>query len=365
MTALEALIREEIHHHGPISLARYWTLALAHPVHGYYRKQDPLGAAGDFVTAPEISQMFGELIGLWIAATAEMQGLRAPLRLVELGPGRGTLMADALRALRAVPAFRDGLTVDLVETSPALRKAQEAALAASGATLRWHEHIGALPPGPAFTIANEFLDALPVRQYLRVEGGFAERLIGLVEAEDGPRLGFSASSVVLPLDSFAEPFRRAAIGSIVEISEPRERVVTEVAARIAETGGAALFIDYGHALSAAGDTFQAMRAHGFADPFAAPGDADLTTQVDFEPLLRAARVGGALGFGPVTQRDFLLGLGIETRARRLIAGTPSARGSIEAALARLTDPAPTGMGALFKVMAVLPKGAPPPPGFAP
>ncbi|MCJ2083584.1 class I SAM-dependent methyltransferase [Methylobacterium sp. J-090] len=353
-TPLFAILREEILATGPIPLARYMDLCLGHPVHGYYRTRDPLGASGDFTTAPEISQMFGELIGIWIAATWGAMGAPADLVLVELGPGRGTLMADALRALaRAAPTLRPAL--HLVETSPVLRAAQAERL--SGFAPTWHEGLATLPPGPALVVANEFFDALPVRQFQRTERGWHERCVGL--SPEGDRLAFGLS---------AEPDPRidahAPVGVTLTLPGAALDIVRTLARRLARDRGALLAIDYGHARPGFGDSLQAVAQHRFVDPLAAPGEADLTTHVDFSALARAASAEGARVHGPIDQRDFLQALGLRERAEHLSTkATPQQAVRIAAAVARLTDPTRRGMGSLFKVMAVSDPALPALPGF--
>ena len=358
-TPLFPLIAREIRDGGPIPLDRYMALCLAHPVHGYYRTRDPLGPGGDFVTAPEISQMFGELIGVWIAATRAAMlaaGLSStePLRLVELGPGRGTLMADAQRALRAA-APDAAFDLHLVETSPALRAVQGTRLAAAAPT--WHDAVATLPDGPAIVVANEFLDALPVRQFERTAAGWCERLIGL--APDGTRLVRGLAP---------EPDRRIAeeapVGVVMTLPGAALDTVRTLARRIVRDGGALLAIDYGHVRPGFGDTLQAVAAHRFVDPLSTPGEADLTVHVDFPALARAAAAEGARIHGPVDQRAFLLGLGLAARADRLRQrASPAQAADIDAAQARLTDPGRGGMGSLFKVLCASHPGLADLPGF--
>ena len=340
---------------GPIPLSHYMALALGHPEHGYYMTRDPLGARGDFITAPEISQMFGELIGLWLAEAWTAQGAPAPFMLAELGPGRGTLMADALRAMRAVPGMTDAAEIHFVETSPVLREAQRERVPRA----TWHERIDTLPAGPFFLIANEFFDALPVVQYQRTERGWCERYVGLAEDRLVPVL----APVPLADDTSLPPAIRAApTGAIAEISPASPAIAQAIATRIAAQGGAALIVDYGHARSAPGDTLQALRGHQYADPFDTPGEADLTAHVDFEALASAVRAGGAAAHGPVEQGRFLTALGIEARAAALrLRATATQARDIDAGLRRLT--APGEMGSLFKVLGIVPRGTPAPAGF--
>lgn len=350
MTPLARLIAERIRETGPISVADYMAECLLHPVHGYYTTREPFGAAGDFTTAPEISQMFGELFGLALAQAWADRGAPAPFILAEPGPGRGTLMADVLRATRGVPGFHDALRLVLVETSPRLRALQAERLADHRP--HWVDRIEDLPEGPLFLIGNEFLDALPIRQFLRSPEGWRERLVGLIDGA----LAFGLSEP-LPQVPDTPAFRHAPEGALVEDSLPARQAVAEVTRRIARHGGVAYWIDYGGWRSQ-GDTLQALRQHAFDDPLAHPGEADLTAHVDFEPLAALAPAWAHDTQGAVLRR-----LGIEARAERLSRGLTGARlDSHRAALRRLTDPAE--MGSLFKVLAVTSASAPPPPGFA-
>ena len=343
MTALVAMLREIIRQEGPIGIDRYMALALGHPVHGYYMTRDPLGAAGDFTTAPEISQMFGELLGLWAAEIWAAMGRPDRVALVELGPGRGTLMADALRAARVRPDFAAALSVHLVETSPVLRQRQRSTLAQSGVPVAWHAALSGVPPGAAIVLANEFLDALPIRQFVREDDGWHERLIGL-GAEDAFVFGLAA----LPDREIAAS---GGIGDVVEIAAAALSTAREIALRLAAEGGAALVIDYGRSRSAAGATLQAVRGHHPVDPLAAPGEADLTAHIDFEAIGRAASRAGAIVHGPAGQGEFLRALGINLRAESLKQGrAPADVAAVDAAVARLTGSRDGEMGALFKVL---------------
>ena len=354
---LRALIAREIRAGGPIGLDRYMALCLSHPRHGYYATRDPLGRSGDFTTAPEISQMFGELIGAWAAAVLAAMTSAAPGArpgLVELGPGRGTLMDDALRALRAAGAEFD---LHLVETSPVLRRIQAERLTAAAPT--FHDSVASLPDAPLLVLANEFFDALPARQFVRTARGWCERRVGLAPQGEGLAFG---------LDPEPDPGIEAEAPEGAVLTLPRQAlaVTRDLARRIAARGGALLAIDYGHDRPGFGDTFQALAGHRFADPLARPGEADLTTHVDFAALARAAAAEGAAVHGPVTQRDFLRALGLDQRAERLsLRATPSQAEAIEAARLRLTDPDPRGMGALFKVLCASHPALGPPPAFPP
>ena len=335
-------------------LDEYMRLCLGHPEHGYYVTRDPLGAAGDFITAPEISQMFGEMLGAWAAAV--WQGMGAPGRFVlaELGPGRGTLMRDVLRAGGVLAGFSAAAEVWLVETSPALRARQAEVLA--GAAPRWAARVGDLPPGPLILLANEFLDALPIGQFQRTDAAWRARQVVL--AGDGLGFGWGPP---LPLPLVERRFGAVADGTVVEVGLGAEAVAAGLGARIAAQGGAALFIDYG-AWAGTGDTLQAVRRHARADPLLAPGEADLTAHVRFRALAEAARPAAAHGCVP--QGVFLERLGIAERARRLARGREAAVvDGIAGALRRLTHP--SEMGNLFQVLALTPEDAPVPPGFAP
>ncbi|WP_311275383.1 SAM-dependent methyltransferase [Methylobacterium sp. WCS2018Hpa-22] len=355
-TPLFVEIRDEIVEAGPMSLARYMALCLGHPIHGYYRTRDPLGARGDFVTAPEISQMFGELIGIWIAVTWASMGGPSDLVLTELGPGRGTLMADALRALgRAAPDFQPA--VHLVETSPLLRAAQASRLGAVSPT--WHDGIETLPEGPMIVVANEFFDALPVRQFQRTERGWCERLVGL--SPDGGRLTFG-----LAAEPDCEISAPAPVGVLMTVPAPALDIARNLSRRIVAQGGALLAIDYGHVRPGFGDTFQAVSAHRFADPLLSPGEADLTTHVDFAALGRAARGEGARIDGPLEQGAFLLNLGLRQRADRLKVGASRAQAdAVDTAFHRLTASGKRGMGSLFQAIGIADPRLPVLSGFNP
>jgi NADH dehydrogenase [ubiquinone] 1 alpha subcomplex assembly factor 7 len=357
MTKLADHLAECIRLDGPMPISRFMAMALGHPRWGYYTSRDPFGRAGDFITAPEVSQMFGELIGLWCAERWQALGRPEPFNLVELGPGRGTLMADALRAGAALPGFNQSAQVHLVETSPVLRAAQKKAIGERPAS--WHGHIADLPTGPTITIANEFFDALPIRQFQRGEDGWHERMVGCKNGQLCLLLDPSGT----PTAPLAAAIRNAPNGAIVEVSAARTDAMKALAQNLASQGGATLVIDYGHGRSAAGDTLQAMQAHAFVDMLEAPGAADLTAHVDFQALGEAARQAGAQTFGPVSQASFLKQLGIAARAAILQQNATEAQAqAVGAALHRLTDQ--DQMGQLFKVMAITPAGNDAPPGFA-
>lgn len=341
---------------GPLSIAQFMTIALHDPDAGYYATHNPLGT--DFVTAPEITQAFGELVGLWCAQAWHDQGKPPRARLVELGPGRGTLMADVLRAARLMPEFLAALEVVLVENSAVLSGAQKEALAKCGHPVRWVTDIGALEHDRAlFVIANEFFDALPVRQFVWTDKGWCERVVA---STDGRTLSFALAAAPALL---SVPVERGepGTGAVYEMCPAAIAIVEDVARGIARHGGAALFIDYGYAGGGFGETLQAIRENAFVDVLASPGEADISAHVDFSALARAARAGGAEAFGPVPQGEFLLSLGIRAREKALLRAQRGGMGSL--GVKRLVDP--DQMGTLFKALAVLPKRASPPPGFAP
>lgn len=354
MTALLNFIRETILIDGPISVERYMTLCLAR----YYGSRDPLGSAGDFTTAPEISQMFGELIGLWMAEIWRLMGEPPRAYWVELGPGRGTLSSDALRAARLLPEFLNGLDVHLVETSPVLRNMQKEVLSGTGKAVEWHDSVRSLPDdGPLLVVANEFFDALPVQQYVADKGQWHQRCVGLAEDEKTLRFGlFPSSGVTLPL-----PPKE---GETCEVPASGIALMGELARRIARQGGVALVIDYGYAGPSYGDSLQALRHHAYADVLSMPGEADLTTHVGFQYLADAAYAGGTITHGLSTQRDFLRQLGIDVRAASLAKAAPAEAEAIFAAAARLTGEGRRNMGELFKVMAVSSPRLPEVPGLA-
>ena len=341
---------------GPMSIADFMTLALHDPNLGYYAAHDPIGSLGDFITAPEVSQMFGELLGLWIVQAWRDQGSPSLCRLVELGPGRGTLTADALRAARLDPAFLSSIEVVLIESSPRLCAAQAETLKDCGKDIRWFERFdGSLVNRPLFVLANEFFDALPIRQYVMTDRGWCERMIGL-DAEGN--LVFALSPVPVQLVVPSER-GRPEIGAVYETCPMGEAIVGQVAQTIAKQGGAALIVDYGYgANSGFGETLQAVSQHKYANILDTPGDVDLSTHVDFAALARAAARVGAKAHGPVEQGEFLRRLGIIQRAEAL---SHNDLHTVDAELRRLIDP--DEMGRLFKAFTILPKTAPKPEGF--
>lgn len=359
MSSLKESISRHIRAHGSMSLAQYMSEALMHPTHGYYTNEQVFGAKGDFITAPEVSQIFGELIGLWAADLWQRAGAPSPFQFVEMGPGRGTLMADALRATRVAPGFHAAMHLSFIEAAPQLRLRQAEALAPTGMAPSWYDGLGDVPDeGPALILANEFFDALPIRQYVFEDGKWMERRVTL-DSQDALAYthapGHPAESC-LPADPPRE-------GDILETCMSGISVMRVIAERLLSTGGAALIIDYGYVTPAYGDTFQALLRHRYADPLAEPGLADLTAHVNFAHLARVARDLGLGVHGPVDQGAFLANLGIETRTRQLLAAATSERQreSIAEGSRRLADA--RQMGTLFKAMAVTAPGWPLPAGF--
>jgi NADH dehydrogenase [ubiquinone] 1 alpha subcomplex assembly factor 7 len=361
MTPLEEVLARRIRTQGPLTVAEFMAEALGHPEYGYYATRDPLGRRGDFTTAPEISQVFGELIGLWCVDLWDRAGRPAPFILAELGPGRGTLMADALRAARVMPEFLAALRLHLVETSPVLRQVQHRTLKRYAPS--WHDSIASLPDGPLLVIANEFIDALPIRQLVKTDAGWREKLVGLSAEADA--LAFALAPGATPAIALvAAELCDAPPGSVCEISPAGLAIADGLARRIVADGGAALIIDYGHVRRACGDTLQAVRRHKRHDVLATPGEADLTAHVDFAALAETAAALGASIWGPVTQGAFLHSLGLAARSERLLEGaTPGQAADIGAASRRLIDPAE--MGTLFKVLCIAAPDLPMPAGFPP
>ncbi len=330
MTPLEKIIGEIIAAEGPMPIDRYVGLCLGHPVHGYYMSRDPFGEHGDFMPAPEISQIFGEWIGVWCAAAWDAVGRPAQFNLVELGPGRGTLMADILKAAKVMPGFREAARIHLVEMSPTLRKLQKEKL--GNAT--WHESIASIPGGSMLLIANEFFDAIPVRQFEKRHDKWLERCVG---AEG---IGFMPAALDNAL---------GANGDVIEFAPQRIDIAREIGQRLAKYKGCALVIDYGHLQTAPGDTLQAVRAHEYVDVTDQPGESDITSHVDFEALAKAFSQGGAAVPLAITQRAFLLAMGLEQRAAILSSkADANSREILARAVARLAGE--TEMGNLFKVM---------------
>ena len=359
--ALANKIARRIRAEGPLSLAAYMAIALHDPELGYYATRRPLGGAGDFVTAPEISQLFGELIGLWCVVVWEQIGRPDPVIVAELGPGSGMLAGDLLRAAAAVPEFRRAMRLYLVEASPVLREEQRRRLAFAEPV--WLNRVAELPAGPALIVGNEFLDALPIRQLVRGNSHWAERMVALDRADrlvfaDGPEN--PALSLLAPeaLRDPAEP------GAVFELCPSALALGTVLGARLARDPGAVLLIDYGHSPSRLGASLRALSHHHPADPLASPGSADLSAHVDFAAFADAARAAGAEAYGPVPQGRFLDALDISARLAALSGrATPAQRRQLDTGVERLLDPAQ--MGDLFKAVALVSPRLPTPIGFEP
>ncbi|TPN13803.1 class I SAM-dependent methyltransferase [Mesorhizobium sp. B2-1-3] len=352
MTRLKARIVDLIEATGPIPVNEYMALCLFDPEAGYYTTREPFGAAGDFITAPEISQMFGELVAVWLYQAWLAVGRPTPVTIGEIGPGRGTLMKDMLRTLsRLEPALANDAAFAMIETSPRLTEVQKQTLGATPFSIRWHETIDTLPPQPLFIVGNELFDAIPIRQFVRTGTGWRERVVGLDGADN---LCFFAGAgsldpTLLPADAGEAPQ-----GAIVELAPARSALMATIAERMAAHGGSGLFVDYGHLRPGVGDTLQALRRHDHEDVLANPGEADLTSHVDFAALAGVVRAHG-LDAHLSTQGDFLLGLGILERAGRLGAdASQAARDKIAGDVERLAGP--QAMGDLFKVLAIMPRG---------
>ncbi|MEN9874049.1 MAG: hypothetical protein RL186_946 [Pseudomonadota bacterium] len=340
-TALEARLAQVIARQGPMGVDVFMAQALYDPHLGYYTTQMPLGARGDFVTAPDISQMFGELIGLWLAQSWLDLGSPSPCHLIELGPGQGTWMADILRVGARVKGFTAAMQVHLIEANPHLQASQATRLAAHNP--HWHTDLGQVPEGPTLLIANEFLDCLPIRQFVRSEEGWREKQVGL--GGDG-RLCFGLSPLVATPPKSARP--DDPLGATREVAQALPALVDQVAQRLSAHVGRALFLDYGDVSGQAGDTLQALHRHEKVSPLDHIGQADLTAHVDFAALLALAEEARLVAQGPVSQRQFLMGLGIEARAQALMQANPASANDVQMAVERLVGEA--HMGTLFKAV---------------
>lgn len=351
VNALKRKILKLIEAQGPLTVAQYMAIALGDPEHGYYMRRDPLGR--DFITAPEVSQIFGELIGFFFMQAWEDRGRPTEFQLVELGPGRGTLMADMMRAAAKVrPEFVHAARIALVETSPTLRAKQADTLAAL--PVNWVSRFDDVPAdGPLFLVANEFFDALPIHQFMKGERGWHERMV----THDGDDLRFAPTPDTVPPSVIPASVRDAPKGSMIEVNAGATELVRRIASRIADAGGVALIIDYGHVTTAVGDTLQAVKNNAFTDPLAEPGEADLTAHVDFQALAQAAGEGGALTPIIPVQGEFLEALGIHARAHRLKRDNPERTSEIDSAVERLISP--QQMGTLFKALAIHEQMTPP------
>jgi len=351
VSSLKEKLKRAIALTGPISVAEYMAQCLLDPEYGYYTTREPFGTQGDFITAPEVSQMFGELIGVWIFTAWQAAGSPAQPVVAEIGPGRGTLMKDLLRAVsRLDPGFVRQTRFALVEASPRLVEVQKATLANSSASPEWYSRFEDLPEAPLFIVGNELFDALPIRQFVKTPSGWREHMVGL---DQNGELAFfagvaSLDAALLPADAATAPE-----GAIFETAPAREALMDDIAVRLKQHGGAGLFIDYGFDKTAVGDTLQAMKSHAYDDVLANPGEADITSHVDFDALARISRRHG-LAYTLTTQGEFLLQLGLLERAGQLGAGKPvEVQESIRDAVERLA--APDQMGTLFKVLTVTAK----------
>ncbi len=358
-TPLALKLKARIWRDGPITVEQYMMACLYDAEHGYYVHRPAIGADGDFITAPEISQTFGELIGLWVAVVWQQMREPTAFNLVEFGPGRGTMLRDALRSLRAVPRAQKATRVLLVESNAALRAAQARTLDGLLTPVAWIDRLAQVATAdlPTIMLGNEFLDTAPVEQFVRTRSGWVDRRVG---RDAAGRLTFTAGPVA-PVNVTAkldQRFPAAAIGAIGELQAFDHELM---AALTLPSPRVALFIDYGHARSGVGDTLQAVRKHGYEHPLTSPGEADLTAQVDFQQITDAIAAARLAVDGPTTQAEFLGSLGIMERASRLMAANPGKAAQIEAGVARLMSP--TGMGSRFKAIGLRSPTLPPLPGF--
>lgn len=351
-TPLAEKIKAIIAVHGPISVTDYFALCLADPDYGYYKTRDPFGRSGDFVTAPEVSQLFGEMVGVFLVQAWEKHlKPRRNVRIAEIGPGRGTMMADILRVMRKLaPDLYEAAMIHLVETSPTLRAIQQTTLGAHGDKIAWHDSFDEIPSGFLLLAANEFFDAVPIRQFVKTQTGFRERLVGI----DGDgELAFTVGAGSVDPALLPTGHQTAPAGVIAEVAPARAAIMQMLSDRLFDGGGTAVIIDYGHLAEGFGDTLQAVFKHALDLPLAHPGEADLTSHVDFATLAEVALARSIAVNGMMTQREFLLRLGIIERAGALGRDKgPAEQETIRAAVERLAGNGPDQMGALFKVMAV-------------
>lgn len=350
MTPLEKKIRSLIEAQGPMPVAEYMSVCLFDPENGYYTTSQPIGLQGDFVTAPEISQMFGELVAVWLIAAWTAGGRPRNPVICEIGAGRGTLMRDIVRTVGQLsPGMLENAAIRIVETSPRLQKEQQQTLADTGVNVRWHQAIDELPHQPLYVVANELFDAIPVRQLVCSERGWVERCVGI---NKNGALEFVASGLSIPGDVLPAGHAQQSVGAIFEHAPARAAMMTGLAARIAYDGGGGIFFDYGHTETGFGDTLQAVRGHKMVDVFDRPGEADITSHVDFRELALAAYREG-LSARLMEQGRFLVKMGLVERAGQLGAGKPKAeQEGLKAAVERLAGA--DGMGTLFKCLAVYP-----------
>lgn len=347
-TPLLAKLKKRIAATGPLSVADYMSACLADPDHGYYTTKEPFGEMGDFTTAPEVSQMFGELIGAFCLQARDLLQLDEPFQLVELGPGRGTLMADFLRMVALQPSFIEKANLNLVEMSPRLREKQADTLKSTPLVPTFRDMFSDVPEGPLIVIANEFFDALPIHQFIKTELGWRERMVGL---GDEGHLSFGIGVAQLEQTALPSFAAQAPRDAVLETQPSANAIAAQISDRIARFGGLAVFIDYGYTKTALGDTLQALHKHTYDDVFAHPGAADITAHVNFEALARSASEAGAHVYAPLSQGDFLVKLGLLERAGTLGHGKdPKTQDGIRDAVERLA--APDQMGDLFKVLAI-------------
>lgn len=350
-TELGEKIKAIIRANGPISVTDYFALCLADPEHGYYKTRQPFGRGGDFVTAPEVSQLFGEMLGIFMVHAWQRHNTPAHVRLVEIGPGRGTMMADMLRVIsRLAPSLYGTMTVHMIETSEKLQAVQRESLALHAPKVSWHDGFEDVPSGFTLLAANELFDAIPIRQFVKTSTGFRERLVGL---DAGDELGFIAGIATLDPASLPGPPQSLPEGTICEIAPARQAVMSTLCDRLRIHGGSAVIIDYGHMVSNFGDTLQAVRRHDYDPPLAHPGEADLTSHVDFQNLAETAVAFGVKVNGCMHQGDFLALLGLMERAASLGQNkSPAVQHDIQTAVERLAGAGEGRMGELFKVLVV-------------
>jgi len=359
--SLTSRLQRQIHQDGPMSVARYMTICLLDPSHGYYPTRDPIGAGADFITAPEVSQMFGELIGVWLAANWQKMDQPKTINLVEAGPGKGSMMSDILRASAAVPEFSQALHIHLIEASAALVAVQAKTLGSFTQPISWTDHLSDTGSGPLMLVANEYVDCLPVRQFIRKPDHWHERLIGLDEAGEFQFILDPSPLAAKDIELIAPELRNAAQDTLVEV-RPSLAALFDPLAKRAETDPVmALFIDYGPAISETGDSFQAISKHKKVNPLRLSGEVDLTARVDFAELGRAARTAGFEVSAPITQGQWLQKMGLLERAAVLAAKSSQTRNKIARQVHRLSDA--REMGELFKFLAVWSPGLSKPAGF--
>lgn len=350
-TPLGRKIIDLIRLNGPISVAEYFALCLGDPEYGYYRTREPFGARGDFTTAPEISQLFGELIGIFLILAWQAHGRPGNPQVVEIGPGRGTLMADLQRVMAELrPELAAAATFNLVETSARLQETQKETLADNGLRNHWHDTLQTVPSGFTLLVANELFDAIPIRQFINGPDGFRERVVTESEKQ---QLTFASGIAEIEPELLPDT-EKIAVGTVFETAPARNAIAEQIASRLVDHGGVGLIIDYGHLQTAFGDTLQAVKNHRYEDVLSSPGEADLTSHVDFAALGRAARAQAAHIAAPMTQGQFLLELGLLERAGALGAGkSPEAQQAIQQSVDRLAGSGENQMGSLFKVLCIL------------